>query len=104
MSVKAGQKVEVEIGAEDSFGNAAKLDGAPSWSLGDPSLGSIVPSEDGMKAVITSLGPVGSCPVEAVGDAKIGEGEVFIKAEGEFKVIPGDAVKLTMKFGEAQDV
>jgi hypothetical protein len=54
-------------------GSAGVVEGSPVWSVNPPELGSLVPSVDGLSAVLTWAG-VGEGIITATADGDLGEG------------------------------
>jgi hypothetical protein len=72
MQMKISDKAVLKLKAVDKFGNPAAVDGAPVWSLTDPALGVLSPSEDGLTAEFVPAGTMGSLSVQASADADSG--------------------------------
>jgi hypothetical protein len=84
----------------DKFGNPAKVDGSPQWSLNDDSLGSLEVAGDGMSAVLKFSGKVGTLEVTATADADLGEGVKPLIAKLLKEIEAGEAV--SMELGEEE--
>lgn len=104
MNLKVSQKLPMSINPVDKFGNAAKVDGAPVWSLTDPSLGSLAVADDGMSAELTPAGAAGSCEVQVNADADLGEGVKTIVGSLPVELVAGDAVSVSIAAGSPVDV
>ena len=104
MVTKVSQHQPLSIVAKDVFGNIATVDGAPAWSLSDPSLAILDIAADGMSAVLKPIGPVGSLIVQATADADMGAGVVPILASLPVDLIAGTAVSVEMAAGAPIDV
>lgn len=104
MNLKVSQKLPVAIEIKDKFGNPATVDGAPVWSLTDPSKGELVASEDGMSAVFTPAGSVGEVTIQASADADLGEGVKSILGELPVSLLAGEAVSVAIAAGEPSDI
>lgn len=90
----------LSILAEDKFGNpTGAMDSAPKWSMGDPSLGEVVASDDGMSAVVKPSGKLGSCQVQVLGQA---DGKA-ISGSLDLVLIPGDATQIVIQPGVPMD-
>jgi hypothetical protein len=84
----------VAITGEDIKANPAPLDPAaqPVWSVDQPSLATCVPSADGLSAVITPVGPLGSfnvkCSIGAINQepAMIGTCAVTVVASAAVQI------------------
>lgn len=103
MQLKVSKVLKVSFAAQDSKGNAAAVDGKPAWALTDANLGSLAVADDGMSAVFSASGPVGSLKIQASADADLGEGVTTIQGELQIDLIAGDAVTVALTAGEPQD-
>ncbi len=100
VNLKVSQSLPLEVIAEDKFDNVTQaLDEAPVFSLTDDSLGSLKVDESGLKAVFKPSGKLGELEVHVAGKAD-GK-EVFGKLS--LSLLPGDAVEIVLKAGEAFD-
>lgn len=104
MNLKVSQKLPVSIEIKDKFGNPASVDGAPTWSLTDPSKGSLAASDDGMSAIFTPAGQVGEVMIQVSADADLGEGVKAIIGELPVTLVAGEAVSVSVSSGEPSDV
>lgn len=73
---------------KDQFGNVAAMDSVPVWALSDPSLGTLVPADDGLSVANTPTGPIAPLAIQASGDSN---GKPFA-GSGPIELLPGDAV------------
>lgn len=103
MFLKVSQNLPLSIEIKDKFGNVAKVDGAPVWSLTNPILGILEVSEDGMSAVLKPVGGVGSLKVQVNADADLGEGIKSILGELDVDMLAGEAVSVAISAGEPVD-
>jgi hypothetical protein len=94
MAIKAGQSVELSISPVDSFGNAARIDGVPAWTVSDPSLVDLVVSPDGLSVRATSLGHVGVSVIGVSVDADLSEGIRTLAGSASLEIEAGEAVDL----------
>ena len=101
MKITVTQKFAAAITPVDKFGNAALVDGKPTWEAADPAIISIVPANDGLSATILALGPVGTSQVSVTADADLGTGVVTITDAFQVDVVAGMAVGLGVTIGEA---
>ncbi len=92
------QKVTVTLTPKTDAGKPAKLDGKPSWSIVD-GLSTVVPSEDGMSAVITSADDPGDTQILVKADADIGEGIEEISDVLKVSVVGAAAKNLGITVG-----
>lgn len=93
------QKVLVTVSPVSAKGNAAPVDGIPVWEVSDTSLLSVVPSEDGLSAVVTAVGPIGLAQVSVKGDADLGEGVVEIVGILDVEVVASSATTFALTPG-----
>lgn len=100
MNLKVSQNLPIAIVAEDKFGNpTGAFDSAPAWSLTDPTLGSVAPAADGLSAVVSPSGKLGSCQVQVLGQA---DGKA-IQGSLDLVLIPGDATQIVLQAGAPVD-
>lgn len=90
---------DLELGATDKDGKAAGLDGKAEWKL-DEKFGSLIVSEDGLKAKLKTSGEIGAFAVEAKGDGQPGSGVSLLMTAGAFVCLPPAAVFLGMKISD----
>ncbi len=91
MFQKVTESKKFAIKITDKFGNDAKVDGAPVWAVTDEALAGVVVAEDGMSAVVTPVGPLGSLKVQVKADADLGEGVKELLGELDLDLVAGDA-------------
>lgn len=94
------QKVGLSIQPVDQYGNAARVDGVPAWSVSDPSIGTLTAAEDGLSAEFVTAGPVGLVQVSVQADADLGEGVRHLTGTLDIQVEPSEAVSLSVVAGE----
>lgn len=96
MQIKDSATLTVSISAQDAKGNPAPLDPAavPAWAVDDATLANISASADGLSAVVTPVGPLGSfkvqCSIPAVGDEPAMQGELPVS------VVAGAATQIVL--------
>jgi hypothetical protein len=97
---KVFQKVDApktySIKPVDAKGNAAKVDGVPQWASSDESLATVAPAEDGMSAVVTPVGPLGTFELQVKADADMGEGVKEVFGTASVDLVAGDAVEIAI--------
>lgn len=76
----------------DAKDNAAQVEGAPVWTSSDAAILSVVAAADGMSAVISPVGPLGTAQVKIEADADLGAGVTPVITLGDFEVVAGSAV------------
>lgn len=96
MQMVVDKVLKLKIAPVDKFGNPAKVDGAPAWSLTDPALGALVADADGMGATFTPAGAVGSLAVQVNADADLGEGVKTLAGELPVELLAGEAVAVNV--------
>lgn len=65
------QKVSLAVSFKTAAGNPAVVDGVPVWATSDPAIVSLVVAADGMSAVATTVGPLGTAQVSVTADADL---------------------------------
>lgn len=103
MQMKVTQTLPLSIKPVDAFGNAAVVDGAPVWSLSDPALGALAVAADGLSAVFTPAGALGSLQVVVSADADLGAGVKTIIGQLPVDLLAGDAVAVQVAAGAPID-
>lgn len=98
MDLALGQNAQIQItGFEDAAGNAAQIDGVPSWSVeGDQGLGDLQIAADGLSALFVRNGTVGLCTVKMAADADLGPDEALIFGTVDLNCRAGSAVKIDL--------
>lgn len=102
--IKVNQSLPLSIGITDKAGNPAAVDGAPAWSLTDPSLGSLDVAGDGMSAAFTPAGKTGELKVQVSADADLGAGVKQIVGELDLQITGGDAATIALSGGTPVDL
>jgi hypothetical protein len=97
------QKVALSITVVDAKGNPANVDGAPTWTSSDASVVTVAAAEDGLSAVATAVGPLGTAQVNVQADADLGEGSEAIAGVLDVQIVGGKAVSLTIGAGVAEE-
>jgi hypothetical protein len=82
----------------DAKGNAATVDGAPVWTSSDESILTVAAAADGLSAVITPVGPLGTAQVKVEADADLGAGVTSLVTLGDIQVVGGQAVAGNINF------
>ena len=73
------EKVSLSVAFTTAAGNPAVVDGIPVWGTSDETILSVVAAEDGLTAVVTTVGPLGSAQVSVTADADLGEGVQLVQ-------------------------
>jgi len=92
------QKVALSISAVDAAGNPAPIENA-TWQSSNPAVLSVTASTDGLSAVATTAGQLGTAQVQVSVDARIGEGEVVLQGVLDVEVIASEATALNVAAG-----
>lgn len=96
MDLKANYQVQVHVLSADRFNNpAGSFDSPPVYSLDDASLGSVVAAADGLSAIITPSGKLGSSIVKVIAQV----GGLGLQDSLPINFIAGDAVKVILSAG-----
>lgn len=104
MFMKVNQTLEVLLEIVDENEKPAKVDGKPEWALTDATLANLEVAEDGMKAVIKPIGPLGSFKVQVKADADLGEGvEELIGESDVVEIVAGKAKFIKLTLGQPVD-
>lgn len=90
-------------GIKDAQGREAALDGVPGWVSSDASIVDVRPADDGMSALVGSLGIDGAATITATADGRAGEEVLPVIAVMSVVVAPGDAVVFEITAGEVTD-
>lgn len=97
--LKDTEKCTLGLDPRDSKGNVARLDGAPTWGSSDETLATVVAAADGLSAVVTAVGPVGTAQINVTADARIGPEIVELSGTLEVQIQAGEAVTLGITTG-----
>lgn len=97
------QKCSLLIQPVDAKGNPAPVDGAPTWSVADPTILSVTPAADGLTAVIVAIGPLGTTQVNVQADADLGSGVTTITGLLDVQVTASIATGLTISAGTPEN-
>lgn len=93
------QQCALSIQPLTAAGNPATVDGVPVWDVADDSLLSIEVSEDGLSAVVVTVGPLGTTQVNVSADADLGAGTRTITAVLDVQVVAAEAATLNITTG-----
>lgn len=97
VNLRIDQTVRLFIKPVDKKGNPAVLDGVPVWSTSNSEVATLAVAEDGLSAVLTPVGPLGSCVVSLSADADMGSGVKPLSAATDVQVSSGAAVTLEIQ-------
>jgi hypothetical protein len=96
MNLKVNDSLPLAIQAEDEFGNPTQaFDAPPAWSLADSTLGSVVPSADGLSAVLNPSGKLGVTTLQVLGTVAGAQ----ISGSLALTLIAGDAAQIVIQPG-----
>jgi len=105
MQLPDDKSVSATVAFADAKGNAAQVQGAPSWTVDPPdSVVTMAGAADGLSATFTPVGPLGSAQVSVSADADLGDGVTTITGLGTIEVIAGTAVTASINFGAPTDI
>jgi hypothetical protein len=93
------QKVTLGLDPRDKKQNPAALDGVPTWGSSDETIVTVAAAPDGLTAVLTAVGPLGTAQVNVTGDAKMGPETVTLSGTLDVQVVAGEAVTLGITTG-----
>ena len=98
------QQFKVEIQPVDKAGNPGTLAGVPVWLASDPTILTLVPAADGMSAVVSATGKLGTAQVNVTGEGDSTPGVNTITGTVTVQVIGGKAVSLQFKVEKATEI
>lgn len=93
------EKVALSVTFVTAAGNPASVDGVPVWQSSDPTVLSVVASDDGLSAVATTVGPLGNAQVSCTADADLGSGVRSVSAVLDVEVHAAEAVAANIAAG-----
>lgn len=94
------QNISASLSFVDSYGNPARVDGAPTWQVSPEGVVEMLVSEDGLSAEFQATGSIASTQIEVTADADLGEGTRTLTVLGTLEVVPDEAVAGVINFGE----
>jgi hypothetical protein len=92
------QMVSLAIAPVSAAGNPAEVQSVV-WASSDESILTVVASEDGLSAVATTVGPLGTAQVTVTADADLGEGVVPLTGILDVVVVGSQAATLGVVAG-----
>ena len=104
ITLQVTQQFPLEIQPVDARGNPAAVDGAPVWSVSDDTLLKIEVAADGLSAVVSALGPIGSAQVTVRADARMGEEVREIVGTLNVLLVAAEAVALQLVAGVPTEI
>lgn len=93
------QKCGLAVAFTTQAGNPATVDGVPAWSVSDATVLTLEVAPDGLSAVITTAGPLGTAQVSVSADADLGEGIETITGVLDVEVRAARAVTVGISAG-----
>lgn len=97
--LRADQKVSISVSFVDAQGNPAVADDTPVWDSSDASIVSVVAAPDGLSAVATASGVVGTAQVSVKADADLGDGIKEIVGTLDLDIVSGEATSVVLSPG-----
>lgn len=95
------QKVSLSIAPVDAAGNPAPVE-TVAWTSSDEKVLTVVAAADGLSAVATAVGPLGTAQVTVSADAQIGDGVTTITGVLDVNVVASQATALGITAGAAE--
>jgi hypothetical protein len=96
------QQFTASISPKDRKGKPAPVDGIPVWATSNDAVAGVVPSPDGMSALVVAQG-VGDYTISVAADADLGEGIVTITGQDTGSVSQGTAVSVGIQAGPVEE-
>ena len=95
------QLVTLSVAFVDAAGNPTTVLNPPTWAVSDATILGIVPAADGLSAVVTALGPLGTAQVSLQADGALVAGAAPEPIIGTFdvQVVASDAVTAQISAG-----
>lgn len=97
------QEARATIAPQDRAGNAAPVDGVPTWESSDTSVLTVNPDSDGLSADVVTVGPLGKATVTVTADADLGEGKTSVTGTLDVEIIASEASSLNVSVGTPTD-
>jgi hypothetical protein len=103
MTMTDSQQVGLTIQPVDKKGNPAPVDGVPAWASSNTEVVTVTPAADGMSAVASAVGPLGTATVSVKADADLGSGVTEIAGTLDITITAGAAATVTITAGTPTD-
>jgi hypothetical protein len=103
VKIKDNQEFDVAVTFQDAGGQPASVQGTPVWTSDNEAVLTVAPAADGLSAVVSAVGPVGTAQVSVSADADLGDGTTTITGVLDVEVIAGDATLIVLNPGPARD-
>lgn len=94
------QKFPLAVSFRTAAGNPAKVDGLPVWGVSNPDVLDMAVADDGLSAVFSAKGPLGTCQVNLTADADLGAGVKNLTGMFEVEVVSAEASVVVFTPGE----
>lgn len=103
--IRKGYEVDVTVTFTDDLGNAASVDGAPTWVASGTAF-TVLPVADGMAAVIQGTGEIigETAILTMTADADLGAGVVTVTRSEDLQLVSGTAAEAGFTFGEPRPI
>ncbi len=98
------QQFLVEIQPVDKAGNPGTLASVPVWSASDLTILTVAPAADGLSAVVSATGKLGTAQVNVTADGDPTPGVNTITGTVDVQVVGGKAVSFQFKAGTATEI
>jgi len=99
LNLTDSQQVALTVAFADKAGNPAPVDGAPVWTSSDETVVTVTAAADGLSAVATAVGKLGTAQVSVAADADLGAGNTTITGVIDITVLAGAAVAAVVSAG-----
>lgn len=103
LTLTDSQQVDLTVAFADKAGNPASVDGAPVWTSSDETVLTVAAGADGLSAVATATGKLGTAQVTVTADADLGSGTTSIAGTLDVTVLAGQAVAAVVSAGAPTD-
>lgn len=100
-TISVVEQVTATLQGADAKGNPAPLVGVPAWSSSDPTIVTVSPAADGMTAVCTAAGKLGTVTITVTATPKQADGSAgaLITGRTSLTVAGAQATQLILTFG-----
>ena len=102
--ITSSQQFRVDIEPVDKAGNPSTLASVPMWSVSDPALLVVEPAADGMSAVVSATGKLGTAQVGVAVEGNPTSEVNKIAGTVDVQVVAGKAVSLRLTLGAATEI
>jgi hypothetical protein len=92
------QQCTASIQPVDAKGNPAQVQGPPAWSSSSEDVATVTAEADGLSATVEGV-DIGTCQINVVADADLGDGVTNIAGVLDVTVTAGSAVSLSVTTG-----